>query len=136
VIVADTNLIAYLMFEGELTASAEAVLRTHPEWSAPYLWRSEFNNVLAIYLRQDELQHARALEYLDRAEQLVEGREYFVPSRTVLDLVQASTCSAYDCEFVALAKELAVPLITADRRILRSFPETATDLREFAPRTA
>ena len=36
-----------------------------------------------------------------------------------------SHCSAYDCEFVALALELEVPLVTADRQLLRSFPRIA-----------
>jgi predicted nucleic acid-binding protein len=35
---------------------------------------------------------------------------------------------AYDCEFVALAQYLNVPLVTADKKILREFPEVATSL--------
>jgi len=47
------------------------------------------------------------------------------PSDLVLDLASASGCSAYDCEYVALARHLDVKLITTDKQILQSFPETA-----------
>jgi predicted nucleic acid-binding protein len=70
---------------------------------------------------------------LDYAAQLVRGREYTVTDRDVMELVESSRCSAYDCEFVALARELGVPLLTSDRRILRAFPSEAEDLLSFLP---
>ena len=69
----------------------------------PALWRSEFRNVLALYLRQGDLAPADALEYMREAESLVEGREYHVPSAAVLRLSKESGCTAYECEFVYVA---------------------------------
>ena len=46
--------------------------------------------------------------------------------------VAESTCSAYDCEYVALAEDLKTKLVTTDKQILRDFPEWAVSLREFA----
>ncbi len=46
-------------------------------------------------------------------------------------LISESNCSAYDCEFVALAQQLDVSLITLDRRILREFPNVAVAPAEF-----
>jgi len=51
VIVADTNLIAYLVMPSPYTEAAERLLVREPDWVAPTLWRSEFRNVLALYLR-------------------------------------------------------------------------------------
>ena len=42
-----------------------------------------------------------------------------------MELVSKSDCSAYDCEFVALARSMGLPLVTEDRSILRDFPGTA-----------
>ena len=65
------------------------------------------------------------------ALQTMEGREIPPPSELVLDLVAAYDCSAYDCEYVALAKHLEVKLVTSDQKILQNFPETAVDLLHF-----
>ena len=53
------------------------------------------------------------------------GREYSVVSQQVIQLAKESGCSAYDCEFVSLAMDLGIPLVTADRQILRAFPNVA-----------
>jgi predicted nucleic acid-binding protein len=125
VIVADVNLMAYLWITGEHTAAAEAVLAADPEWAAPLLWRSEWRNILAGYIRRGELGLLDVLERTEAAEVVVRGREYLVEAADVFELVAASSCSAYDCEYVALARQLDVPLVTSDRRILDAFPETA-----------
>jgi predicted nucleic acid-binding protein len=56
------------------------------------------------------------------------GAEYEVDSRSVLDLAASADCSAYDCEFVSLARALGVQLVTQDRQVLQAFPETAAAL--------
>ncbi len=38
---------------------------------------------------------------------------------------------AYDCEFVALARDLNVPLVTSDKQVLTQFPDVATSLATF-----
>ncbi|MGE5214986.1 MAG: VapC toxin family PIN domain ribonuclease, partial [Nitrospirota bacterium] len=59
------------------------------------------------------------------------GSEFAVSSDAVLQLVARSNCTAYDCEFIALAQAEKVQLITADRQILREFPEVAMSLEKF-----
>ncbi len=71
-----------------------------------------------------------AKELVRSAEELMAGGEFIVDSSAVLDLVARSTCSAYDCEFVALAQGLGVPLVTTDRKIVREFPRVAKLLTE------
>ena len=124
-IVADTNLLIYLYVQGQRTEESEAVLRRDPVWTAPLLWRSEFRNALIGLVRKDALALDEALPMVDEAERWLAGREYSVVSRHVLTLAEKSGCSAYDCEFVALAQDLAVQLVTADRQILKAFPTIA-----------
>jgi predicted nucleic acid-binding protein len=133
VIVADTNLIAYLFIQGDRTTQAERVLMGDAEWASPYLWRSEFRNVLAFYIRKGLLSLADAQLFIQEAETLMQGREYEVSSAQVLNLVANSTLSAYDCEYVALAQDLAVPLVTSDKKLLKAFPATAVAIEAFAP---
>jgi predicted nucleic acid-binding protein len=54
-IVVDTNVIAYLYLTGEYSDLSERLLEHDPDWMAPRLWRSEFRNVLALYLRKELL---------------------------------------------------------------------------------
>jgi predicted nucleic acid-binding protein len=131
VIVVDTNIIAYLLLGGEKTPQARAVLQKDPEWTAPILWRSEFRNVLAYYIRQGTLVLTDALQLMLEAELLFQGEEYHVESSQVLSLVLSSRCSAYDCEFIALARYLNVSLVTSDAQVLAEFPDTAVSLDAF-----
>jgi predicted nucleic acid-binding protein len=130
-IVVDVNVVAYLLIEGEHTRQAEALLAADPEWAAPLLWRSEWRNVLAGYLRRGELDPAGAREHLEAATALLNGREHLVDDETVMDLVLGSDCSAYDCEYAALADALHVPLVTFDRRLRDAFPDQAQSVEAF-----
>ena len=127
-IVVDSNIIAYLYLPCEFTQHAEELLVSDSEWVAPILWKSEFRNILAGYVRRKTITFEQAYELQREAESLLSGREYDVDSLDVLKLVRDSDCSAYDCEFVALAKHLGVKLVTMDKKILRSFPEIAESL--------
>lgn len=130
-IVADVNLVAYLLLGGPEAAAAQRVLERDPAWAAPLLWRSEFRSVLAACMRQRGLSVSAAWRAHVLASELLAGREYAVPGDQVLALVAASNCSAYDCEYVALAEELGVPLVTEDRQLRRAFRERAISPTDF-----
>jgi predicted nucleic acid-binding protein len=57
--------------------------------------------------------------------------EHVVPDDLVLDVVEDSRLTAYDAEFVALATALDVPLVTADRAILKTCPERALSMERY-----
>jgi predicted nucleic acid-binding protein len=128
VIVVDTNIIAYLYLESEFTARAEALLASDPEWAVPVLWRSEFRNILAGALRRKALSFDEVRNVLNEAESLLAGCEHEVGSQQVLELVRDSNCSAYDCEFIALATQMRVKLVTMDGKLLKAFPKLAVPL--------
>jgi len=125
VIVVDTNIIAYLYISGEKSLQAEQLLTLDSRWCAPVLWRSEFRSVLTQYLRKDILGLNDILIIIQQAEKLLDNNEYKISSSRIMELVNSSNCSAYDCEFVALAQHLDIPLITVDKKILREFPKVA-----------
>ena len=127
-IVVDTNVLAYLYLPGEFTLAAEALLEHDPNWTAPILWRSEFRNILAGYMRQKSITFDQAHTLQSEAENLLAGAEYEVDSLKVLELVRDSNCSAYDCEFIALAQTLQTKLVTVDAKLLKAFPKVAVRL--------
>ena len=130
-IVVDTNIIAYLYLNSEKSIQAEQLLILEPKWIAPSLWKSEFRNVLTLYLRKNILSFDEVVMIIQQAESLMFENEYEVSSIQILQLINSSDCSAYDCEFVALAKLSNIPLITADKKIIKAFPEIAQTIDEF-----
>lgn len=127
-IVVDSNVLAYLYLPGEYTARAEALLEHDSDWAAPVLWRSEFRNILAGYIRRGALSFDQACGLQREAEGLLGDAEFEMDSLAVLELVRDSDCSAYDCEFVALAMRLETRLVTMDKKLLRAFPQCAVAL--------
>lgn len=128
----DTNVIAYRFIPGQHTASAEAALWKDADWISSPLWLSEFRNVLAGYLRRELMAFDTALAVASRAEACMRGRTLPPRSAAVLDLVHSCSCSAYDCEFVAVARQHGVALVTTDSELIRAFPDDVIALRSFA----
>ena len=127
-IVVDPNVVAYLYLPGDYTGAAERWLARDPEWTAPLLWRSELRNILALYMRQRLLDFERAFTIQREAEALMAGGEFDIDSFEVLQLARDSGCTAYDCEFIALAKRLGTKLVTGDTKLRKAFPKLTTAL--------
>ena len=127
-IVVDANVLVYLILPGERSEAAQALLQRDPEWAAPLLWRSELRQVLSSYVRRGDLSLEAAADLWSRADAVVAGRQHLVPTRLILTLAAESGCSAYDCEYVALAQLLSVPLVTEDQELLAAFADTARPL--------
>jgi predicted nucleic acid-binding protein len=131
VIVADTNLVAYLLIEGEKTDLARAVWATDSHWMLPTLWRSEFLNVLTTAVRAHVLTLIQAHDTWHVA-QTVFGQSEVEPSGdAVLETAAARNLSAYDAQFVVAAADLEVPLVTSDRRLLQACLDIAVTPEKF-----
>ncbi|MBL0379376.1 MAG: type II toxin-antitoxin system VapC family toxin [Desulfofustis sp. PB-SRB1] len=119
-IVVDTDIICSFYLNSEHSAFAEQIFQKDSNWAAPLLWKSEFRNVLALYLRKGIIELSGALEIIGLAEELLNKNVYEVNSFQVLKLTNFSGCSAYDCEFVSLAKDLDTILVTEDKKVLKN----------------
>ena len=132
-IVVDTNVLVYFFVDAPQSDDVDMVRTKDPDWRAPLLWKSEFRNALAGYIRGNVMNFEQAIDVMQKAERLMSDRESEVDSTAVMSLVSQSNCSAYDCEFVALARTLNVPLVTYDARILREFPDLSITPATFLP---
>lgn len=130
-IVSDTNLLVYLFVEGEFTQVVEDVLRDDSDWIVPNLWKHEFRNALVTLLNNDEIKKKDAISILDEAESYFEDKVFPVSSRQVIELCENSGLSSYDCEFVALAMVMDVPLITSDEEVLEEYPGIANSPQDY-----
>lgn len=124
-IVVDSNIIAYLMIPSDRTKEVEKLLLKDSEWITPLLWRSEFRNILTLYMKQSQMSLVLAEQTIARAENLLSEREYGVLSSDVLALTYEKSLSAYDAEYVVLAINFGVPLITVDKKLLKEASEYA-----------
>lgn len=122
-IVVDTNILAHFWLPSEHTELSEQLFQWDSDWVAPVLWKSEFRNVVILYMRKKLIDLPEALQISEKAENQMKEREFHVNSVQVYDLADKSNCSSYDCEFISLAEELDIKLITMDKQILRSFPD-------------
>ena len=129
-IVADTNLIVYLFITGDQTSLAQKILDLDPQWIVPPLWQSEFRNVLAASMSRG-MTLLEAKQIMEDALQTLEKRQIIPTNEKILELIAESDCTAYDCEFIALAKQLGIQVVTADKQLLRQFPDWAVSLEEF-----
>ena len=130
-IVVNTNIISYFYLNSDYSSIAEQTFKKDPVWSAPLLWRSEFRNVLTFYIKKNIITLTEAIEIFEFAEELLKENEYEINSVQVLSLSHSSGCSAYDCEFVSLAKDLDISLITEDKKILKNFRDLAVSMNQF-----
>jgi predicted nucleic acid-binding protein len=133
-IVSDTNFMIRLYVESSISPLAREAMLRDPEWAAPVLWRSEFRSTLTKGVRSKLLDLDDAMRIMAEAELMMLFREYDLASDDVLELAAEKGCTAYDAEFVLLAKDLGVPLVTMDKELLEKFPETAVSPEKFLAR--
>jgi predicted nucleic acid-binding protein len=135
VIVVDTNVISFFFVDCEYARSARMILLRDARWTAPLLWRSELRSTLIKLFKKDLVERDDVFRIMAEAESLMSGGEYRVGSADVLDLAISSRCSAYDAEFVVLARDLGVPLVTTDKELLEKFPDVAVSPEAFIARS-
>ncbi|MCI0435521.1 MAG: hypothetical protein L0271_18030 [Gemmatimonadetes bacterium] len=82
-------------------------------------------------MQHGQTELAVAIDAAAVAAQLFGDREFLPNGEHVLHLAADSGCSAYDCEFVAVARDLDVPFVTLDPAVLKAFPGFAVDARRF-----
>lgn len=130
-IVVDANLIGYFFIATEDSALAMQVFEKDPDWYAPLLWQSEVRSAVSKYVRFKNMSLEEAQNTMDEAHDFMLEHERYVSSNVVLELMSTSTCTTYDCEYVALAKEMNLTLVTFDKEVVRDFPKIAIFPQDF-----
>lgn len=129
-IVVDTNILAYRCLPGPQAERVERLVVLDPDWAAPVLWRSELRNVLLGYIRAGQLTTVDAEMALRLARHSLRAGEHLVEDEAVLALAARSRCTAYDCEYAALASALGTVLVTEDKALRTAFPRLCRSLEQ------
>jgi predicted nucleic acid-binding protein len=131
VIVADTNVVAYFLIPGTATADAERVRSKDHDWVSPNLLRYEWMNVVGQHVRTKRIERDIGLKLYRRGLALARFEDLPSDPLSILKMCEATGSSPYDLEYVWLAMELGVPLVTADQHVVRAYPEVAVHLGTF-----
>ena len=124
-IVVDTNVMVRLVVGGADGADAARLFERETEWAAPRILMSELHNVLVGFVRRGAVTPEQAKAMSDDAAVVLADRIASVSGQQVIDVALECGLTAYDAEFVALARALGVPLATQDKAVLRGAADVA-----------
>ena len=130
-IVVDANVIAYAFIAGDKTELAQKLKEAEPDWRVPRIWREEFGNILATHVRTGRLKRDQALEAMTAALETLLPGEIVVDPLDGLDVAMHFHVSAYDAQYLALARKHDVLLISEDGPLRKAARGTAKSMREF-----
>ena len=134
-IVVDTNVMVRLLMGGADGTDAAVLFERETEWAAPSILMSELHNVLIGFVRRGALTSEQAKAMSDDAAVVLGGRIASLSGHQVIDVALECGLSAYDAQFVTLARVLGVPLATLDNEVLRGAADVAVSLRTLARST-
>jgi predicted nucleic acid-binding protein len=143
VAVFDANTLAYFFLrKQEVTQNVTRIVKDQEVTVvAPELWRSELRNAFLHYIRYtgdadipgQDLDVDAASQYLTEAEVVVSTTVEVEDADAVMRLAIDSGCSAYDCEYVHVAKNTErARAITSDKEVIEAFPDLAATPEMFA----
>jgi predicted nucleic acid-binding protein len=127
VVLVDTNVLAYLMLEGDRTSAAQELFARDADWRSEAFIMVEFSNVLTTYVRTKVLSRDQGLKLLAGAEKLVPVLTS-VQNARALEVATQFGISAYDARFVALAIQMKVKLVTEDAKLRAAVPSWTVSL--------
>lgn len=128
-VLVDTNVLVYLLIEGDRTKHAQALFALDPEWKSEGFVLVELSNVLATYTRAGVLDGPQARRVLADAERTLRGIVN-VPHASALEAAQRHGVSAYDARFLAVAERLGARLATEDAKLRAAAPALTESLDE------
>lgn len=126
----DTNIVAYLLIDGDFTEAAQGLHRSDPDWRSEAFLMIEFTNVLAASIAAKRMTLALAADFLAKANALLDGRLAHIPHAAALEIALRFRVSAYDARFLALADQLGSRLVTEDAKLRAAAPALTQSLSE------
>ena len=128
-VLVDTNILAYLIIEGDRTASAQKLFERDADWCSEAFLMVEFSNVLATYVRTKALTQAQGTRLLTEAQALL-STLHNMTNTQALETAMQYEISAYDARFISLARHLKLKLVTEDAKLRAAVPSWTLSLTD------
>lgn len=122
-IVADANILAHYVIEGERTMAVHRLWGMDDEWMVPAFWCVEFQSILWKYVLVRGMPENQAVTLLEQAMQLFSANERHITHDAALREAIASGITVYDAQYVALARQLNVPCVSLDKALQKACPD-------------
>ena len=129
-LIVDTNVLAYLLIEGDYTAAARLLHRRDDDWRSEAFIMLEFTNLLTASIAARRMNLVLAQRFLADATSLLHGKLGLIPHDSVLSLAVQYRVTAYDARFLALAQQLDCRLVTEDAILRAAAPKLTQSLAE------
>ncbi len=135
-IVVDASIVAFLLIEGELTPAARRLHRLDPEWITPPILNHELLHILAALGHSSGSQEDRRamVEIWRGIRQSVGARQQVPDPVKALKLAMELGIPGHDAQYLALAEQLALPLVTEEESLIAAAPSRAVGLISYLGR--
>lgn len=128
-VLVDTNVLAYLLIEGDRTTEAQALYAKDPDWQSEAFELVELTNILTTYTRTGALTREQGIKLLAEAETLLLPLTS-VSHQEAYEVAVEFGISAYDARFIALARQMKSKLVTEDAKLRKAVPAWTMSLSE------
>jgi predicted nucleic acid-binding protein len=129
VVLVDTNVLAYLLIDGDHTAAAQDLYTRDSDWQSEAFVLVELTNILTTYTRTGALLPEQGTRLLAEAETLLSP----LPSVSNQEAYETATefgISAYDARFITLARQMKSKLVTEDAKLRKAVPDWTVSLAD------
>ena len=130
-IVIDANILIYALIECDNSRLIPQVREKDADWRTTGLCLHETLNVLATYQRRGVLTLEQCRELLGNASRFISVAQCDVDMEASLVAAAKYGITGYDAQYVALAQNFSVPLITEDRKLRQAVPGVGISMQEF-----
>lgn len=128
--VVDCNVVVHLLLDGECSREARMLLQRDADWRSESFVMVELTNVLATWMRARDLALAGAASVLGQAQSVLDTGMHTIGHADALALAAQYRVTAYDARYLAVARELGVPLVTEDAKLRKAAPLLTRSLAE------
>lgn len=133
-IVIDANILIYALIECDNSRLTSQLRVKDADWRTTGLCLHETLNVLTTYQRRGLLALEQCRELLRHANRFIAVAQCDVDMEASLTVAAQYGITGYDAQYVTLAQNLAVPLITEDRKLRQAVSEVGISMQEFIAR--